>query len=177
MSQDKNLAEPTIKLHKRLSEAFEQMRDQIRERAYHIFLERESEEGDAVQDWFEAQSELLRPVELSIKEQKKNVVAECDLKGFSPEEIEIEVEDGVLKVCGCHQESNRADTDEGRSESTSESIYFFQSAILPSAVDLDHSHAKLFKNGKLKVTLPKAAARSTSVWCWKKRFERSPRCH
>ena len=158
MSPEKTPSAPSIKLQKRLSDAFEQMRDQIRERAYHIFLERESEEGDAVQDWFEAQSELLRPVELSIKEQKKNVVAECDLKGFSPEEIEIEVEDGVLKVCGCHQESHTAEKDKGETQSTSESVYFFQSAHLPADVDLDNSHAKLFKNGKLKVTLPKAAA-------------------
>jgi HSP20 family molecular chaperone IbpA len=140
-----------------LGEAFDQLQDKIRERAYHIFLDRDEGTGDSTGDWLLAQSELLKPIELEIKEQKTNVVAECNLKGFSPGEIEIEVENGLLKVFGSHRESSSKKIGKG-TESHSESVYFFQSVELPAEVNLDESHAKLFKNGKLKVILPKVAA-------------------
>ena len=157
MSANKLSKEPPIRLGGRLGAAFEQVQEEIRERAYSIFLDRAPGTGDSMADWLQAQSELLTPIELEIKEQKKNLVAECNLKGFSPEEIEIEVENNVLKVFGCHRETS-AKKREGGTESRSESVYFFQAAQLPAAVDLDNSHARLLKNGKLKVTLPRQAA-------------------
>jgi HSP20 family molecular chaperone IbpA len=153
---------PIIRVGAKLGEAFEQLQDKIRERAYHLSLNRDSDRGDSMTDWLHAQSEVLTPVELEVKEQKKNIVVEANLKGFSPAEIEIEVEveveveveGDVLRVFGSHSESSSEEKD-GATESVSESVYFFQSVHLPAAVDLDESHAKLFKNGKLKVTLPK----------------------
>ena len=156
MSANKVSKETPIRLGDRLGEAFEQLQEQIRERAYAIFLDRSPGAGDSMADWLQAQSELLAPIELEVKEQKKNLVAECNLKGFSPEEIEIEVENNVLKVFGCHREVSTERGEYG-TDSRSESVYFFQSAQLPAAVDLDHSHAELLKNGKLKVTLPRLA--------------------
>lgn len=160
MTEQPDLDQPPILFGSRLSEAFDQVQARIRERAYHIFLERDESTGDSMGDWLIAQSELLKPIELDIKEQKTNVVAECNLKGFSPEEIEIEVENGVLKVFGSHRESSSKKKGKG-TESRSESVYFFQSAELPAAVNLDESHATLYKNGKLKVTLPKPGAVKT----------------
>jgi HSP20 family molecular chaperone IbpA len=157
MAQDKSQDDLPVLFSNRVSEAFDRLQEQIRERAYHIFLDRAGAPGDSMADWLEAQSEVLKPVELSIKDQKNSVVAECNLKGFSPEEIEIEVEDGVLKVFGSHRESGTRKRD-GGTEAHSESVYFFQSTRLPAEVDLDASHARLFKNGKLKVTLPKPGA-------------------
>jgi len=145
-----------------LSEAFGQLQEQIRDRAYSLFLDREPGAGDSLTDWLQAQSELLRPIELEVKEQKKNLVAECNLKGFSPDEIEIEVEGNVLRVFGSHREEH-ADKGEGGATSSSESIYFFQSVELPAAIDLDASHARLQKNGKLKVTMPRLAAPETAA--------------
>ena len=148
---DKN---PIIRVGVKLGEAFEQLQDKIRERAYHLSLSRDPERGDSMADWLHAQSEVLTPVELQVKEQKKNIVVEASLKGFYPAEIEIEVEGDVLRVFGSHSESSSKEEDDA-TESSSESVYFFQSVHLPAAVDPDESHAKLFKNGKLKVTLPK----------------------
>ena len=151
----KNATEnPIIRVGDKLSEAFDQLQDEIRERAYHIFLNRDPDRGDSMADWLDAQLEVLTPIELEVKEQKKNIVVEGNLKGFSPAEIEIEVEGGNLKVFGSHNESSSKEKDSA-TESISESISFYQSVYLPAAVDLDESHAKLFKNGKLKVTLPK----------------------
>ena len=157
MSGKKVSEDTSVHLGGRLGEAFERLQDRIRERAYSIFLDREEGAGDSVADWLQAQAEILTPIELALKEQKKNLVAECNLKGFSPGEIEIEVENNVLKVFGSHREETSKKRKDG-TESRSESVYFFQSVHLPAPVDLDNSHAKLFKNGKLKVTLPRLAA-------------------
>ena len=153
MTASASIGDTPILFGSKLGEAFDQIQQEIRERAYHISLDKPGGGGDSMSDWLQAQSELLQPIELQIKEQKKNVVAECNLKGFSPEEIEIEVENGVLKVFGSHRETRSGEQASG--EFRSESVYFFQSAGLPVPVDLQASHAKLFKNGKLKVTLPK----------------------
>lgn len=157
MSDKQSSGDFPVLFSSRLGEVFDRLQQQIRERAYQIFLDRGSEPGNSEADWLQAQSEMLSPVELELKEQKNSVIAECNLKGFSPEEIEVEVENGVLKVFGSHRETSTRDR-AGGTESHSESVYFFQSAQLPAEIDLDQCHAKLFKNGKLKVTMPKAAA-------------------
>ena len=154
MSGKHSTDEPRISLGRQLSETFDQVQERIRERAYRLFQDRGPGEGDSTADWMKAQSELLEPVELEIKDQKKKIVAECDLKGFSPQEIEVEVENGVLKVFGTHRESSSEKRDGGVTKE-SEVVYFYQSASLPAEVDLDEAEAKMFKNGKLKVTLPK----------------------
>ena len=133
MSDKPSSGEFPILFSTRLSEAFDRLEQQIRERAYQIFLDRGNDPGDSMADWLQAQSEMLKPVELEVRDQKSSVVAECNLTGFSPEEIEIEVENGVLKVFGSHRESSTQRV-AGGTESRSESVYFFQSAQLPSRI-------------------------------------------
>lgn len=148
---------PAITIGSKLSTAFDALEDRIRERAYHIFLDRGFERGDPVADWLDAQVELVSPIELEIKEQKKNIVVEALLEGFSTREIEIEVVGDTLKIFGSHTESGKSKKGgKGKAEEqVSRSISFYQSVTLPAAVDLDGAHAKLFKNGKLKITLPR----------------------
>lgn len=148
---------PAINIGRQLSAAFDELQDRIRERAYHIFLDRDSENGDPVADWLDAQLELVSPIELDIKEQKKNIVVEARLEGFSDRDIEIELEGDTLKIFGSHTEQSESKkSGEGKGgKQVSSSVSFYQSITLPAAVDLDASHAKLFKNGKLKITLPR----------------------
>ena len=143
-----------IHISNRLSEAFSQFQEQIRERAYQLSLLRDPALGNPMTDWLEAQAELSESVHLEVKEQKKNTVVEVTLKDFAPQEIEIEVAGNVLQIFGSHSETTRQKkADEAGSTSRTQS--FFQSVPLNAPVDLDHSHAKLLKNGKLKVVLSK----------------------
>ena len=154
MSNKKQDEFPVIRINRSLSEAFNRLEEQIRERAYHIFQGRGGFPGDPVADWLDAQRELVSPVEFTVKEQKKNVVVEADLKGFTSDEIEIEVEGDTLKIFGSHTDTTGGKKKKGRQEAqTTSSQHFYQSMRLPVAVDLDETHAKLFKNGKLKITL------------------------
>ena len=50
---------PAIRLGSQLGPTFDELQDRIRERAYHIFLDRGSERGDPVADWLDAQMELV----------------------------------------------------------------------------------------------------------------------
>lgn len=145
---------PAIRFTDKFSDAINQLERAIRERAYQLYLDRHPDQVDSMADWLEAKAELVTPVQIAVNEQKKNVVVECVLKDFSPEEIEIEVIGDVLKVLGSHNETT-SNTEGHASESTTNTLSFFQSTHLPAAVDVDNSHAKLFKNGKLKITLPK----------------------
>ncbi len=144
---------PAIRIDRSLSEAFDRLEEQIRERAYHIFLGRDDFPGDPVADWLDAQRELVSPLEFTVKEQKKNIVVEADLKGFTSDEIEIEVEGDTLKIFGSHTDTSGGK--KKKEEETTTSRHFYQSMTLPAAVDPDETHAQLFKNGKLKITLPR----------------------
>lgn len=147
----------SVRIRSKLSEAFERVEERIRERAYQLFQSREQGHGDPETDWFDAQWQLVAPVELVVKEQKKSVLVEGSLKGFSPKEIEVEVGDGEIKVFGSHTEARTA-IKGAATESSSEARHFYQAVPLPCAVDGAASEAKIFKNGKLKITLPKKDA-------------------
>jgi len=143
-----------IRLCDRFSEAFSQFQEQIRERAYQLSRTRDPAQGGPLNDWLEAQAELSEPVHLQVKEQRKNTVVEVKLRDFAPDEIEIEVADHVLQIFASHSETARHEKGAGDGSKTQT---FFQCVSLPAPVDLEHSHAKLFKNGTLKVVLPKKA--------------------
>lgn len=144
-----------IRLRDRFSEAFNRFQEQIRERAYQLSQIRDPAQGGPLSDWLEAQAELSEPVHLKVKEQRKNTVVEVKLRDFAPEDIEIEVADHVLQIFGSHSGTTQHDDGNG---ATSKMQAFFQCVPLPAPVDLDHSHAKLLKNGTLKVVLPKKNA-------------------
>ena len=155
-SQSPKSPSTAISIVDRLSEAFTRAQEKIRERAYLNFLDRDPDQGNSEDDWLSAQWEVLTRVNLEVKEQKKNLVVEADLKGFSPKEIEVEVGAHELKVFGSHKESANSKK-RGTVASSSEEVYFYESVRLPCAVDAKGSQAVLYKNGKLKVTLPKSA--------------------
>ena len=143
-----------VSIGTKLGQAFDAAEARIRELAYQLFLGRDPDEGDAVTDWFHAQMQVLTPIDLQVKDQKKNVVAEATLTGFSPEEIEVEVSEAGLKVFGSHTQSTTGKK-KGKTSSSSETVYFYQAVPLPCEVDVAASEATLLKNGKLKITLPK----------------------
>lgn len=145
---------PEVRLTRTFSDAFRRFQDQIREKAYHLSQRRTPGQEDAMADWLEAQAELSSPVQLELKEQKKNFVVEGKLDGFSRDNIEVEITDTELQVFASHSESHKRKKSEGGG-TTAEKHCFFQSIALPAAVDIDECDAKLFKNGKLKIRLPK----------------------
>lgn len=146
----------SLQIVHKLSEAYERAQERVRERAYHIFKQRDPEQGDSTSDWLEAQMQVFRPLELELKEQKRNIVVEGSLQGFSPRDIEIDVGGGELRVFGSHTDTETS-SKSGGEQTRSESAYFYQCLPLPCAVETEKCSARLYKNGKLKITLPRKA--------------------
>ena len=146
----------SLQIVHKLSKAFEQAQERVRERAYHIFQQRDPQGGDSTSDWLEAQMQVLSPLEMELKEQKKNIVVEGSLLGFSPRDIEIEVGGGELRVFGSHTDTENTAA-QGGEQIQSQSAYFYQRLPLPCAVETEKCGARLYKNGKLKITLPRKA--------------------
>lgn len=146
-----------VRIVQQLGEAFDKARERVRERAYQIFSERNPDQGDSITDWLNAQAQVLTPIELVVKEQKKALVVEANLAGFDPAEVELEIAGDELRIFGSHRESKSSNKGGVRS-TTSESSHFFQSLPIPCAVEADECTATLQKNGKLKITLPRRKA-------------------
>lgn len=148
---------PEIRVARRLGKSFDALQARIRERAYQLFLARNGAEGDPDADWLAAELELVAPVDLDIKEHKKNIQVEARLQDFAPDEIEVEVQGDTLRMFGNHRETSAAGKSKRGSgqEFATRCVSFYRSVQLPAPVDAGKARAKLFKNGKLKVTLPR----------------------
>lgn len=90
---------------------------------------------------------------VDVYENQDNVIIESPLAGIKPEEVEIEIEDNVLKLSGKTEQKSEVDEKNYyRREIRSGS--FYRAVALPKAVDGDRAEAK-FANGILKITVPK----------------------
>lgn len=89
-----------------------------------------------------------------VYQDKDNVIVDFDIPGVKPEEIEITVENDVLTITGSREDKKEVKREDYyRKESWAGS--FSRSIILPMQVKNDKAKAN-FKDGILKVTLPKA---------------------
>ncbi len=93
----------------------------------------------------------LPPVDIS--EEKDRIVLTAELPGFKEDQIELQVEGGVLTLRG---ERKFEEEKEGRNYHRVERSYgqFVRSFTLPSNVDRENVKAS-FANGLLEITLPK----------------------
>lgn len=96
---------------------------------------------------------------VDVYEKDNNVIAEMNLPGINPDNIEISVENNYLHVSGSREESK----EEKKKHYYSKEIKrgsFERVVRLPSKVQEDKVSAE-FKNGELLITLPKSAETSS----------------
>lgn len=134
---------------------FAEISKTISQRAFDFFKDRGGEWGHEVEDWFKAQSELLRFVPVEIKEQNGTMLVTADVAGFKPEEIEISVKDDMLMIRG-KTEAREEKKDENVFYSDFKSDRFFRRLNLPEHVNVEGAKAEI-KDGMLNISLPKAA--------------------
>lgn len=86
-------------------------------------------------------------------EDDKQLVAEVQAPGFSKDDVEVNVHNGVLEIRG-EKQDKAEDKKEKRSYVVRESHEsFYRSIALPKYADTDKVNAE-FENGVLKVTVP-----------------------
>lgn len=140
----------------KMLDRFAEISNQIGMRAFDFFRLRGGEFGRELDDWFRAETELLRSVPVEITESDGMVKINAAVAGYKPEEIEVSVKDNVLMMSGKSEKSeeNKA---EGLIYSDFRSDRFFRQFPMPAPVDAEKATAEL-KDGILRIDLPKAAA-------------------
>jgi HSP20 family protein len=109
---------------------------------------------------FFPQTKLGWDLAVDVYEEKENIVAEMNLPGIDPKELNITFQNGYLEISGTRKEEK---------ETTEKNYYFreikrgsFDRKVeLPAKVKADKAEAT-FKNGMLKIVIPKAEELKTT---------------
>ncbi|MCL1964036.1 MAG: Hsp20/alpha crystallin family protein [Firmicutes bacterium] len=106
-------------------------------------------------DFFRPFPEVMHsPLRADLKETEGAYLFDAELPGFTPEEIDVTVQDGVLTVAAEHKE-NAGDTPAFTARSLRRSFAL-------EGIDEENIAAQC-KNGVLRVTLPKAKAQEAAA--------------
>jgi HSP20 family molecular chaperone IbpA len=124
----------------------------IARRAYELFEMRNREHGHDWEDWFQAESELLRPVSIAISESADRISIRANVLGFEANELKVSIEPKRIAILGRKRVSD---------ETAAQAADFYPDLILrmidlSSEVDPNGAVVEL-QSGILKFELPKVA--------------------
>lgn len=108
---------------------------------------------DNVFDSFPALAKFGTDLAVDVYEKDNNIIAEMNLPGIDPEEINVSVENNYLRISGSREESKEDKKKHYYSKEIKRGS-FERMVRLPSKVEEEGATAE-FKNGELKITLPK----------------------
>jgi HSP20 family protein len=137
---------------------FEQMKEfsqSVARRAYEYFEARGREFGHDLEDWFRAESELMRRVPIEVKEADGQITVRAEVPGFAANEIKVSVEPQRLVISGKSEKATE-ETTEQTLLSEVRSNQFCRELSLPAEVEPDKTTAVL-KDGVLELVFAKAA--------------------
>jgi HSP20 family molecular chaperone IbpA len=128
-------------------------------RAYELFEMRGREHGHDQEDWFQAETELLRPVSVMSFESDDRLSLRANVLGFGENEIQISIEPRRVAILG-RKEIPTKQPEGGMAESTD----WYPDQILrlidlPTEVEPDGAVVELHA-GLLEFELPKVAKRT-----------------
>ena len=152
----KRVEEPTRPI--KYVSLFDKMEDTfnaLARRAYEIFEGNGRAFGHELENWFQAERELLHPVPVNITESDESFEVKAEVPGFNEKEIEIGVEPCRVMITG--KRETKKEEKKGKTvyaEQCSDQI--LRVVDLPAEVDVDRTTATL-RNGILELTLPKSA--------------------
>jgi len=128
---------------------------QISRRAYEIFENNGRLFGHDLEDWFKAESEILPPLQLRIKEKEDSLTIDAETPGFSAKDLEVSLEPWRLTISGKKEtkEEQKKGQTTYQEQSSNELLRIID---LPSEIDSTKATATV-NNGHLEVKLPKVA--------------------
>ncbi|MHB1699919.1 MAG: Hsp20 family protein [Acidobacteriaceae bacterium] len=131
--------------------------ERIEKRAFSLFENRGGANGSAFDDWFRAESELVKAAPVEIEEKDRDVIVRAEVPGFEAKELSIQAERDGLSIYGKSEKKKEAEHKGKRYYSEISSSEICRHISLPSNVDPDKVTATLDK-GILEIKLPKASA-------------------
>jgi len=157
--QQETSSSPIFIEAEKLFEHMKEFSQSVARRAYEFFESRGREIGHDLEDWFRAESELMRPVPVEIKDAENQIIVRAEVPGFAANEIKVSVEPKYLVISG-KSEKTAEEEKEQTMFSEFRSNQFCRSLWLPTEVD-PAKVAAVLKDGILELTLAKAAPRET----------------
>jgi len=82
-------------------------------RAYALFEARGREHGHDWEDWFRAESELLRPVSISMQESADWISVRANVLGFEENDLKVSIEPRRISILG-KKEASATETEGGK---------------------------------------------------------------
>lgn len=144
-------------IHSRMNELY----DEIARRAFELFESDGRLWGRDLDHWFRAESELLHPAHVRIREADDAIVVDAEVPGFAANELKLSLEPRRLTITGKKQTSSE--------ESKGTVLYsercsneLLRSIELPVEVNTSRASATL-NNGLLQVAAPKAASKNVAI--------------
>jgi HSP20 family molecular chaperone IbpA len=132
----------------------ESFKERVARRAYELYACGGGADGDHLQHWLRAESELLASVP-EVRETSSSCSVNVPLQGFRPDEVYVGVDSSRAIILAEKQES----TDEKSATSSRESL--FLGANWPSDVDPATASAQI-RNGTLTLTVKRVLPSATS---------------
>ncbi|HEU5260455.1 MAG TPA: Hsp20 family protein [Gemmatimonadales bacterium] len=141
----------TEQMFDRMKETF----DAIARRAFDIFERNGRRFGRDLDDWFQAEAEVLHPLHLEISEAEGALTVRAEIPGFTEKDIQVNVEPRRLTISGKRESTEERKTGKTvYSERCSNEI--FRAVELPAEVDTAAGIIKaIYDRGMLTITLPK----------------------
>lgn len=125
--------------------------DSVAIRAYQLFESRGCEHGRDWEDWFRAEAELLRPVEIKLNDSGRAFIARVDLASFCPENIQVSLEPRCVRIAA--QSSGKEKRDGHKSvPSPKQREQVFRVVGLPASVNTSQATAT-FEEGALEIVM------------------------
>ncbi len=137
-----------------LDRTLREVHQAISRRAYELCQSRGFYHGNDLDDWFRAESELLRFVPIEVVEDENELKVLADVPGFPPKDITVQLESNRLLIRGKTEHSQeRHKGNLSYSERLGNEI--FRVVNLPAEVDSERANA-VVHDGVLELTLPKS---------------------
>ena len=131
------------------------MFDSIARRAYDLFERNGRQHGYDLDHWLQAESELFEHTPLTLAESQDGVTVFAEVPGYSPRELEVELEPRRVTIIGKHQQIPGQKKNGNPEEHSGRSL--LQILKLPMEVDTHRVSVHLNK-GILELDLKKASA-------------------
>jgi HSP20 family molecular chaperone IbpA len=145
-----------------LKSAIERIRDRVRTRAYELFEHRGRTDGHSLDDWLDAENQLLGHPPIELTETDQDLRLSVDAPGFSAKELQIGVLPDSISIVGEHEQPETRDHEE-------ETCALVAQMELPCPIDPNHVDAKL-RHQKLEIVAKKAQQRNNEAGAARKVF-------
>lgn len=143
-----------------LFEEMESLTNRIAQRAFELFQQRGAFDGEDWNDWFRAESELLKAIPIEIGETDDSFSIRAEVPGFDAKEITVQAEPNSIYIHG--KVERKKESEKGAEVKYSEvsAKEMSRRVDLPRTIDPEKATATV-NNGILELTLPKSAPPKT----------------